>query len=265
MKNSGKSLCALASTFLLILFFLPRTGAGASTLNVRNTTITDVTPTAFSVVWEANEPSTPSITVFDDAFNDITGTLVITNESAEHPPAEDLGVMKVRVTGLVPDTQYYFQTVTVAKADGTSVIYPDNDNIPVATTLTSVIVDNNLIFIQIFESDGISVAHGTLLSAEVQGALHPVTGWQGDGIPDPYAYVDLNNLYGEATGENLELSGGEAITLRVFGGSSGTLLINGVLPDESGDAFKTLEGLTVEDQTLSPGTPPLPPTGLHVL
>jgi hypothetical protein len=257
----------MTAAFIPLTFFLHQNSSAESLLNVRNTTTTDVTPTAFSVVWETNEPSVPSLIVYDDAFNDITDTLGIINESASYPPAEDLGVMKVRVTGLLPDTQYYFRTITAAKASETTVSYPENDYIPVTTNLTSVVVDNNLIFIQILESDGVTAAHGTILLAEVQGARHPVTGWQGDGIPDPFAYVDLNNLYGEATGENLELFGGESITLRVFGGASGSLLIEGVLPDENGDAFKTLEGLTAEDQTLSAGSgiPPLPPTGLHVL
>ena len=80
---------------------------------------------SFSVVWKSDEPSAPSIIVYDDTYTDIIDTLVITNESAVHNLAEDLGVMKVRVTNLALDTQYYFQTVTVSNTDGTTVTFPE--------------------------------------------------------------------------------------------------------------------------------------------
>ena len=48
-------------------------------------------------------------------FLDTDGTTpypdaVVVSDSAKHPPAEDIGVMKVKVIGLKPDSRYFFQT-----------------------------------------------------------------------------------------------------------------------------------------------------------
>ncbi len=72
-------------------------------------------------------PATGLVKVFEDP--DGTSTVpeaVVKFPSAEHPPAENLGVMKVKVTGLKPDTKYFFQTQTIAKApnDNSVFLYP---------------------------------------------------------------------------------------------------------------------------------------------
>jgi len=60
-----------------------------------------------------------------------------------------------------------------------------------------------------------------------------------------------------------ELQGGESVALRVLGGSLGTLLIEGALPAEGGETFKTLPGLTDQDQTLWISEP-WPPLGMRL-
>ena len=89
----------------------------------------------------------------------------------------------------------------------------------VTETVDSV-VDNDPIKQTIYDEDG-SPADGALLVASVTGGDYPVTAWVGQDIPSPWARVDLNRIYSEITHENLQLLGGEELTLWGFGGQLG--------------------------------------------
>jgi hypothetical protein len=202
---------------------------------------TDVTPTSFAVIWAADAPSTPDIRVFADAAgnNDITSQLTITphpirsGDAAIVTAAENNGVMKVQVTGLEPNTIYYFQTITALKASPTDITYyPDTAPMLEVTTEISVKrtrmaasdevpFSNDLIRWECYLPDGETPAVGAILLADVADTDYPITGFVGDAIAAPAAFVDLNNLFDSGNYQTKALSGGEDITLIRFMGING--------------------------------------------
>jgi len=182
--------------------------------------VTDVSPRSFSVIWIASEPSTCTLRVFDQDKKELTG-LEIISESASHPPAEDLGVMKVRVVGLKPDTSYYIKTETTPKANGKATIYPV-DPMLVQTEKSTFPVNNRVLVQKIYYGKGVP-GNGSLLILSVAGCSHPVTGWVGGSTrpPSPYALIDLNNLYSGLTHRTLQVIGGERMTVVGYGGTRG--------------------------------------------
>jgi hypothetical protein len=131
--------------------------------------------------------------------------------------------MKVRVSGLSPDTDYYFQTVTTSKSPVEQTLFPATA--PMLHVITaSAIAKSTVIGSQeipfsndliVFDCD----IAGALLIADVTGSDHPVTGFAGDGVTSPHAYVDLNNTF--SFEENMPLKGGESVTLTKFKGTQG--------------------------------------------
>jgi hypothetical protein len=193
--------------------------------------VTDVTPVKFSVVWGTEEPATGWVSVFLDPDGSTLGTgAVVKSESPEHPPAEAIGVIKVTVTGLKPETEYFFSTHTILKND--NAVY-DSQLIRVRTEKVSVIVRNDVL-VQKVQIGGSDPAVGILVIASVEGASYPITGWVGNGVPKAYAAIDTNNFYNANTHVNLELNGGELIKVMVFGGSLGSEETEETIPSESG-------------------------------
>jgi hypothetical protein len=200
--------------------------------------VTDVTPVKFSVVWATSEPATGWVNVFLDADGAIPcAEAKVEFESAKHPPAEELGVMKVRIGGLKPNTCYYFQIVSVAKKNNIAFVFPKETPLPpdqmVRTEKASRIVRNDVLVHQVGDgSDKTSM--GTLVVAYVAGASYPVTGWAGYGVPDQWAPINANNFFDTKNHVNLELVGGEEIILMRFGGLKGSEEIQTAIPEETG-------------------------------
>jgi hypothetical protein len=190
------------------------------TLGVDHITVTDVTSEGFAVIWQATEPSTCSLELYDEMGTPL-GNLEIVSESALYPPAEDIGVMKVTVSGLEANKPYGFQALTISKADGLALFTPVYPQLlEVVTETVDSVVDNDPIKQTIYDEDG-SPADGALLVASVTGGNYPVTAWVGQDIASPWARVDLNRIYSGLTHENLQLLGGEELTLWGFGGQLG--------------------------------------------
>jgi len=208
---------------------------------VQDVMITDVTPISFAVIWAADAPSTPEISVFTDAdgTNDITSQLTITpyptrsGDATIVEAAENNGVMKVQVSGLAPNTNYYFQTITTLKMSSTDVTYYP-DVAPMLDVITAIAVkrtrmdpsdevpfSNDLIRLECYLPDGVTPAVGTLLLAEVAFTDYPISDFMGDGIAAPEAYVDLNNIFDSGNYQTKALYGGEDLTLIKFMGMDG--------------------------------------------
>ncbi|UCD80396.1 MAG: fibronectin type III domain-containing protein [Desulfobacterales bacterium] len=200
--------------------------------------VTDVTPVKFSVVWATSEPATAWVNVFLDADGTIPcAEAKVESESAEHPPAEELGVMKVQVGGLQPDTDYYFQIVSVSKTGNITYVSPSaapfSPDHRVRTEKASRIVRNDVLVHKVSDS-GDEPSAGMLVIASVAGASYPVSGWVGQGVPDRWAPIDANNFYDMQNHVNLELVGGEKINLTLFGGLLGFVEIQDTIPEETG-------------------------------
>jgi hypothetical protein len=221
------------------IFFIFLTAGSAFALPpvVRDITVTDVTPVSFSVVWSSDQASSCNITVFSDenGTDDITADLVITphptrnNSAAVVTAAQNRGVMKIRVTGLVPSTTYYFKTATLSISGAETTFFPSAA--PFASVTTSAAVSkttgfgldeipftNDLVYSDIYEGDGSTPAEGTLLLASVDGARYPVSSFAGDEFASPRAAVDLNNLYTSLDDGSFALHGGQKIVLTAFYG-----------------------------------------------
>jgi len=218
---------------MLLLFGLGMTVAstGHGAVIENSLLVTDVTPVKFCAVWGTQEPATGWVSVFldPDGTRPWTGA-VVKSESPGHPPAEGIGVMKVNVIGLQPDTEYFFRTRTTLKKN--NAVY-ESLMTRVKTEKASVIVRNDVLVqkVTVGEADP---ALGMLVIASVEGASYPITGWVGDGVPDEWAAIDTNNFYSRQTHVNLELRGGEVIKLKVFGGSLGFVETEETIPEESG-------------------------------
>ena len=191
--------------------------------------VTDVTPVKFCAVWGTEEPATGWVNVFlENGSTPWTGA-VVKSESSEHPPAEGIGVIKVTVTGLKADTEYFFSARTTLS---NGAVY-ESPLIAVRTEKASVVVRNDVLLKEV-QLGGTDPALGILVIASVEGASYPITGWVADGVPKEYAAVDTNNFYSAQTHVNLELAGGELMKVTVFGGSLGSVEADETIPAESG-------------------------------
>ena len=237
------------SIVLTVLIFLgsPLTAVGNSP-EISNFVVTDVTPVSFSVIWTSNEPSTCGIKVFGDpAGTQLLEDLTIAPMPVENgdtgivQKAEDNGVMKIRVTGLVPDTRYYFQTVTTSKDTFETSYFPSSPPYPevitayrcsrsIAAGPDLVPFANDLIKVECYHLDRVTPAEGTILLAYVYGSDYPVSSFVGDGAVAPFAYVDINNAFSEDTFENMYLSGNESLILVQYMGIQGVIVRNYGIP-----------------------------------
>lgn len=222
------------SLFVLSMSLLVPCLSNAEIVDVNSVRVTDVRPAHFSVVWGTSEPATGSVNVFADPDGNTPVTdAEVVFESSEHPPAVNLGVMKVRISKLKPNTSYYFQIETALNNGGGTFLYPQSPPFTrVTTEQASVIVRNDVLAQQISIGGGKST-QGTLVIAQIDQAAYPITGWAGDGVPDGWVAIDTNNFYDKDTHENLELVGGEPITFTFFCGSMGSVNTHDTVPAES--------------------------------
>jgi hypothetical protein len=222
---------------LLMVFFAIDAHAGIH--EVSHVMVTDVTPLSYSVIWESSEASTSNLNVFLDEDGAIPATDITTisqpvqnGDMGIATAAEDNGVMKVRVSGLEPDTTYYFQTVTTSKSSADVTYYPESASMMRVTTAKEIVrtevnadlevpFTNDLIVQECMLPDGVTPALGALVVANVEGGYSPVSNFVGDGVVSPQCYVDLNNLFDASASENKPLYGGEWLVLSRVMGTSG--------------------------------------------
>jgi hypothetical protein len=234
-----------ANTFLFpiifsLMFFLISPSHGLAGIpESHHVMVTDVSPVSFSVIWASSEASTSGLNVFLDEGGSVPASdITIVSQPVDSgdmsiaTAAEDNGVMKVRVSGLEPDTAYYFQTVTTSKSSSDVTYYPESAPMIGVTTAkeivrTEVNADlevpfiNDLIVQECMLPDGVTPATGTLVVANVEGGYFPVSNFVGDGVVSPQCYVDLNNIFDALTYENKPLYGGEWLVLSRLMGISG--------------------------------------------
>jgi hypothetical protein len=251
----AKRLKYLAFLALSLSLFIPGF-SNASVIVSDSVQVTDVTPVTFCVVWATSEPATGSLDLFLDADGTIPDTgAVVTLESADHPPAEDIGVIKVKVVGLKPATKYFFRTRTMSKYDNTVYLYPNSSPLlEVMTEQESIIVRNDVVALKVSIGEN-EPAPGTLVIASVDKAVHPVSGWVGHGVPTQWAAINTNNFYDKTTHENLELDGGEAIDLVVYGGLLGLVELQDTVPQKSGEVQALKLAATLPGSGSGPATP----------
>lgn len=224
---------------IIILFVWHPLVLSAGSPVIDNMVVTDVTPTSFSVIWRASEASSPGLNVYS---NEDGSASVVNIEIKAHPvycgnqnivlTAENNGVMKMQVTGLSPDTTYYYQTITTSKSTDDTVLYPASAPFPNLITPTNLIrsvlsgeiripFTNDTLIVESLLPDGITPADGTLVVVQLEDGLYPITSFVGDCIPEPFSLIDLNNLFDTAYYETNRLNGDERIVITKFMGIYG--------------------------------------------
>jgi len=231
---------------------------------VRFITPTDVTPRSFQLVWLSGDPATGSLRLFEapacvnEIFTaDVVPLPTVSGSAAIVEAARQLGVVAVRAAGLLPDTDYCVQTVTTSLFSNLVTTEPPHPMIVHTARRTTrskdaapgdpnqVAFSNDLTKLQITRSDPGAATNGALVLVRVTGALSPLAAFVGDGIDDDanpstptgLALIDLNNLYGAATGESLDLAGdgSEDLSARVLGSPEGFVTVDArIVPVDHG-------------------------------
>jgi Glucodextranase, domain B/Thrombospondin type 3 repeat len=226
------------ATLLVCLWALPLWSAPLP----RDIRVVDVTPASFTVVWIDGEPITGTVDVFEDVLGVtpvggivIEPSLALGEDPAVGTAAEDLGVLRVRVSGLAPGTPYFFRTVTTPKGGGGPFTVPVSGALfSVVTELSSFPESANGLGADVLASDGTTPVPGALLLVEVTGAAHPLSALAGDGYAGGLGSVSLANLYDPVSAATLATLGGEAIQVTALGGTAGTVASADVLSTNNG-------------------------------
>lgn len=214
--------------------------------------ITDVTPSSFSVVWMTDVAADPSVEVYADNSlqQRISEGIVITpmpaGSSKASQAAKTKGIMKVRVSGVQPETNYHVRTVTKDPMNPDSISYSPLQQV---TTASSIVLyrtvdesvqslSNDLVAFPVYvrpvdsaEEPGI----GDLIILEDESARYPISSFAGDGCLSPEGILDLNNLFNASSGLSLALNSNETVELRVYrAGNLSTLTHYRKIPQNSG-------------------------------
>jgi hypothetical protein len=254
MKFDFRKKALLFGIFLLLANAQP---AGAGVPEITNLFVTDVTTVSFSVIWASSEAGTADLEVFTDINGTTSPAGIVIRPHPVHSDdqlirtaAEDNGVMKVMVAGLEANATYYFRTLTTSKSTADIAAYPEAGLLSVATENQTTrtcesgediqLFSNPVIYEPCYLEDGVTAAEGTLLVATVAGGRYPITAFVGDGIDLPYALIDLNNIFGRDSNENLDLDGGQSLTLMNFRGLDGDSIVTHEVPvDDALGEIKT--------------------------
>lgn len=203
--------------------------------------ITDVTTSSFSVVWMTDVAAEPAVEVYADSgmATSLNDMLMVTPMPDLSPQLADAarrkGIMKVRVSGLVPNSRCYVRTVSSDPADPSSIGYSPLQEVNTAVVVrpyltaadgTHTAFANDLLafvtYIRPADSDFLPGA-GDLLLLELNSSASPVSAFVGTGAVSREGIIDLNNLFG-ADAASLKISGSERILVRVYRGESLTTL-----------------------------------------
>ena len=202
----------------------------------------DVTAASFSVIWQADAPSLPRIEVFADAggTQDITaevqvepfplragdpteaeGWLVRQGQDVLRGVQKANGLMRIRVKGLAPGTQYWFRVHADSVDAGA-----DTGSAPAAgQPLPSVITTDKVSFLADSFSLLIAVEEpnpsGWLLIARAPDTSLAVSAVVGDGAAANQGFLNLGRLVDDQ-GKNYEPTEGELITVQIVRGFGDT-------------------------------------------
>jgi len=233
--------CSESAFFLKSLFWvsgLMMLTSLAEALTYSDVEVSDVSPTSFTVNWSVDIPSTPGIEVYTDVMglDPATGVVVqpsfnSLNSAALSALSEDAGVMRVRVTGLSPNTAYFYRLVTTEKTNSLVDVFPASGALPsLVTAKHSIPASNEGLSIEIFEQGPGPAVNGAVVVLGVEGSPYPISYVAGDGYINGFAGLNLTNLFQDASGKHRQLLGGESLSVRVLGGVNGEVYVEEQVP-----------------------------------
>lgn len=203
--------------------------------------IADVTTSSFSVVWITDVAADPSVEVYADSSLQQRVTDGVTIDAmpagnVQAQAAKAKGIMKVRVSGVLPATTYHVRTLTKDPANPDSFSYSAVQDVTTASVVALYRTVNNVS--QGFANDLVAFPAyvrpsdtaaeprlGDLIILEQQAAAYPVSAFVGEGAVSPEGVLDLNNLFG-ADGASLAFAGSEVITIRIYRSGGLTTLMH---------------------------------------
>ncbi|MBI5562417.1 MAG: hypothetical protein HY894_06155 [Deltaproteobacteria bacterium] len=217
------SLAAVAAASALLVLPI---GSEAGVPAVSGLSVTDVTPSSFTVVWLSSEPSAPSISMFmADCATPVYGAFTSARSG------DSTGNLRVTVSNLSPNTLYCYQTVTTSKSTSESALLPaapatvttEKAAYQMTTTagVTTPFANSLLAVPPVYQKDANASTDGVAVTLTVldNKASHPLSTLTSGG--SGAAYFNLNNLYDPATGYSLNLTGGERVMLAESHGLDG--------------------------------------------
>ena len=187
----------------------------------------DVAPRAFSLIYQGAPQDEVTLRLFADVQGQeavtsahVTREYTLSGNSALTQIMKDLGVVRLRISSLQPDTTYFYQLEITSAGTQSSVFIPASTPLPsVRTTAGIDAVNNPTVGVQVALAD-LQSAAGTLVVMKVAGSDSFVSHIVGDAYPQDLAVTNLNNLL-SPSGQNMQLAGGESILTNVRGGSAG--------------------------------------------
>lgn len=218
-----------APALFAVLVALWATPARAAGPLLRDIVVTDVTPTSFAVVWTVQGASTGTVQVYADVLGTvpvpgaaITPWALVGGDPTVAVAGEDAGVLRVRVSGLAPETPYFFRTATTARAGGPAAIVPASGAALSVVTMTASFPEAaNGLGAQVVQADGTTPQPGAVVLISLPGAAFPLSAVTQDGYAAGVAAAHLGNLYDATTGTTKAMAGGELAQLTALGGSAG--------------------------------------------
>ncbi len=194
--------------------------------------ITDVTTSSFSVVWMTDVAADPSVEVYADSSmqqrvtDGVTITPMPAGSSRAAQAAQTKGIMKVRVSGVLPATTYHVRTITKDTANPDSINYSVLQDVTTAAAVAlyhtaggaAQGLANDLVAFPLYVRPMEQTAEprlGDLIIFEETGASYPISAFAGEGALSPEGILDMNNLFG-GDGSSLAIAGGETISLRIY-------------------------------------------------
>ena len=254
IKKTMRKLSACLLVALAFLLLMNKSVMAEVTFT--NIKVTDVTPNSFTVNWKADEAATADINIYLDVGKTEPASGVVkdlqfteSGNAVLATAAEDNGVLRVRVSGLSPNTPYFYELVTTPKSSGVPAVFPVTGPLPSVKTFShSFPKSNESLAANVFQTDGTSAATGTVLIVSVDSSQYPVSHMVGDGYSASFSSVNLSNLFDSTTSLNRIIFGGESGAVRAFGGLQGQRLSPITLP--ANESTGQTEILSVSPLTL---------------
>ena len=202
-------------------------------VEIQDAQIVDITPSGFSVIWVASESSVPRIVIYSDTVGNTNisnqfevtpfplaaGDPAIADEYGKRleldmlrSRSQSLGLMRIRVHGMVPESTYYYRIYS--DATESTAQWPQGLPAPVTTmTVNAFAANSNQILVTVNEPN----PKGWLVVANSDEALHGVSAVVGDGAAPNEAFIDMTDLFG-VDGSNWLPNGLKQIALELKSG-----------------------------------------------
>lgn len=231
-----KTICSFKIYFAVLaaVFICMITTTAHSALTMANIHVTDVTPSSFSMIWQASESASPDIRIYGDAAGlvELTSRFEVTpfpltagdpatvteynqdqHKTVFRAMLQAKGLMKIRVEGLQPGTTYYCKVYSVGSTE--TVAWPETGLSSVITPAeTGFVAEDRQLIITVNQPD----PEGWLVIAEHADTGYGVSSYIGDGAATVSAVLNLANLF-TSGGSNWQPAAGEQdIVITVLGG-----------------------------------------------